>query len=111
MATITAAVGRCVRPHAEPDGQLVQADADPQRDKGQPVTAGQAVSLLLLVLVTGQQHPGTDADHRGRGQVVRDLPDAAGQGRVPISVRALTLAAMIASDDLSVHERNLVPQA
>jgi hypothetical protein len=39
---------------AETDGQLVQADADPERDQGQAVTGGQAAGPVLLFLAARQ---------------------------------------------------------
>nr|WP_246116051.1 hypothetical protein [Trebonia kvetii] len=64
---------------AEPDGQLVEADADPKPDKGQPAAGGDAGRLVFLPLFVGEQHPATDADHGSGGDIVGDLADAVGQ--------------------------------
>src|SRR5262249_25005844 len=64
---------------AESDGELVQADADPERDERQPVAAGDAARPLLLVLAARQQQPRADADHGDGGQVIGDVPDTARQ--------------------------------
>jgi hypothetical protein len=95
-------------PDAETDNQLIQADAEPEGHKRNPGRADQLPGLVVIV-VTGEQHPTADPDHGRTGDVVRDLPNA----RARAAPRARSISSMLPSKIVKtsgMRNRCLIPE-
>ena len=77
MAAITAVMGSRVRPMVNPTASSSRRTLSPRAMKREP--GGRLPSGRSFFVVATRQHPGPDGDDHGRGDVIGDGPDPAGQ--------------------------------